>query len=646
MADVKQRVTGFPSTTETASDDYLLLDGATNGTRKILMTDVMDDTLTVEGKAADAKAVGQELAKKLDSADVPTKVSDLTNDAKYQTDIEVAAAVSGNVDATLAVTGKAADAKKTGDEITALKSDLNEIGTFEYFNLWDKSKEIPNSMCNNVNLIISSNSNYKLNKIKVEGGNTYSYKNGGRNSSKPPRFIVFVDSSGAGISKIDRTEMGDEPVFSTPQNAVEAWVTVDTSDTNAMIIRGEYYKNTYVEYFPHELTYKSMLTTYDITDYKTSGRNLVNEEAVTPTLLNGVQNLESDIYESTEYIPVKGGTLYSIGPNPRGARIINLYYTNKVLYKIINNPSNIYSFAPDADGFCRISFYKEDKGQYILVEGTDITYEPYRVVYAEDILLNDNQMKDVKSRLTIGNVLADKKWAVLGDSFTQGATGTRISEGRYKTRPYTYPYLIGNRNNMDIISFFGGGRTLAFPENPDTFVNSVTCPTQAFYYQNIPEDADYITIYLGINDSHHEHGTGGDGEDPTGIIPIGTIEDNTTATYYGAWNVVLTWLTANRPFAHIGMIVSNGCDRDAYRSAQLEIAEKYGIPYIDLNGDSRTPTMIRSRNPNIATAVKTAINQKQAVDYDGSKTGTVNMHPNDEAHLYESYFIENFLRSI
>ena len=126
MADVKQRVTGFPSTTETASDDYLLLDGATNGTRKILMTDVVDDTLTVEGKAADAKAVGQELAKKLDSADAPTKVSDLTNDAKYQTDTEVATAVSGNVDATLAVTGKAADAKKTGDEITALKSDLQK----------------------------------------------------------------------------------------------------------------------------------------------------------------------------------------------------------------------------------------------------------------------------------------------------------------------------------------------------------------------------------------------------------------------------------------------------------------------------------------------------------------------------------------
>jgi len=127
MADVKQRVTGFPSTTETASDDYLLLDGATNGTRKILMTDVVDNTLTVEGKAADAKKVGQELAKKLDAADVPTKVSDLTNDTGFQTATQVNAAVTGNVDDTLSTSGKAADAKKTGDEITALKSDLISV---------------------------------------------------------------------------------------------------------------------------------------------------------------------------------------------------------------------------------------------------------------------------------------------------------------------------------------------------------------------------------------------------------------------------------------------------------------------------------------------------------------------------------------
>ena len=47
-----------------AADDYLAIDGATSGTRKVLAKDLQtetDTTLTVAGKAADAKATGDEL---------------------------------------------------------------------------------------------------------------------------------------------------------------------------------------------------------------------------------------------------------------------------------------------------------------------------------------------------------------------------------------------------------------------------------------------------------------------------------------------------------------------------------------------------------------------------------------------------------
>lgn len=236
-------------------------------------------------------------------------------------------------------------------------------------------------------------------------------------------------------------------------------------------------------------------------------------------------------------------------------------------------------------------------------------------------------------------ILYGKKWTVCGDSFTAGVTGHVFEDEPFKGMNKVYPYFIARRCGMEIVPFFQGGRTLAFPED-GTFHNSLTDPESECYYKNIPADSDYITIYLGINDSHHEHGKGGDGEDPTGIIPLGTITDNTTATYYGAWNEVLTWLVTNRPFAHVGIIVSNGCDREAYRTAQIEIAEKYGIPYIDLNGDRYTPVMIRSMNPNISEEVKQAVKLKQAVDY------PVNTHPNDAAHEYESAFIEDFLRHI
>ena len=238
------------------------------------------------------------------------------------------------------------------------------------------------------------------------------------------------------------------------------------------------------------------------------------------------------------------------------------------------------------------------------------------------------------------NILKDKKWVVCGDSFTAGATFTTIKDGKYKGFPYVYPYLIGNRLDMDIIKFFEGGRTLAYPAVPGNFENSLTCPTASFYFKNIPKDADYITIYLGINDGHHNYGSSGiDGEDVTGHIPLGVIDDTTTSTYYGAWNVVLSWLIENRPFAHIGIIVSNGCDTDLYRVAQIEAANKYGIPYIDLNGDERTPAMIRSTNPNIPESIKRIRLKTQSVS-------DSNLHPNDDAHEFESTFIENFLRSL
>ena len=240
-----------------------------------------------------------------------------------------------------------------------------------------------------------------------------------------------------------------------------------------------------------------------------------------------------------------------------------------------------------------------------------------------------------------GNVLYGKKWAVCGDSFTDGATDVVITDdGIYKGYRYVYPYLIGNRNDMKIAKFFNGGETLAFPAEPGTFTNSLTNPNGGNYYQNIPEDADYITIYLGINDHNHATGSSQDGESTEGLIPIGEITDNTTATYYGAWNVVLTWLITNRPHAHIGIIVCNGISStDTYRQAQIAIAKKYGLPYMDLNGDARTPSMHRTCNPDIADAVKTALLDKWSVS-------SSNSHPNDAAHLFESTFIENFLRGI
>ena len=364
----------------------------------------------------------------------------------------------------------------------------------------------------------------------------------------------------------------------------------------------------------------------------------------------------SEGYTSSGWIPVSAETTYYKASNDAGSfRFVNFYNASKTY---LSKTTYADDFTTPANcAYVRVS-KSSAYWNVAQIALSSMPYTPYGKTLAlakqtgmDDLSIStkkyvDDGLSNVASR--ISDPLRGKKWAVLGDSFTDGATSNTIPDGQYAGKRKVYPYFIGNRTGMDVLNtFFASGRTLAFPATPGDFTNSICNPSAACYYQNIPADVDYITIYLGINDSHHSPGSdGGDGEDNTGEIPIGTISDNTTATYYGAWNVVLTWLRTNRPFAHIGIIVSNGCDDITYRTAQIEVAKKYGIPYLDLNGDDRCPAMIRPQNNDISSAVKTILLQTQSVDYDGTQTGTINRHPNDAAHLFESYFIENFLRTI
>lgn len=91
-----------------------------------------------------------------------------------------------------------------------------------------------------------------------------------------------------------------------------------------------------------------------------------------------------------------------------------------------------------------------------------------------------------------GNALYGKKWAVCGDSFTAGVTGTLIREGRFKGQNIAYPYLIAERNNMELFCFFMGGRTIAFPAD-GTFHNSLTDPLTGQRRSNSPPNMVSLT---------------------------------------------------------------------------------------------------------------------------------------------------------
>lgn len=302
-----------------------------------------------------------------------------------------------------------------------------------------------------------------------------------------------------------------------------------------------------------------------------------------------------------------------------------IYKTN------IDNSTNLGVFTTD------VSFYEEYKESVVAVA----TWEksPNK----------GNELARIKDVIELSpvNILKNKKWAVCGDSFSHGdftglTDGFTIEDGIYKGKNKVYGYLIGNRNNMIIQHMAIGGRTLATPSDL-SFTNSFTYienEKENSNYTQIDEDADYATFYFGINDSHHRSSsTGSDGEDQTGIIELGAINDSDNTTFYGAWNVMLKWLLENRPFTKLGIIVSNGCETIDYRNATIAIAKKWGIPYIDLNGDERTPMMLRAMNNEASSEAKIARTISQRVS-------ATNQHPNPKAHEYESTFIENFLRSL
>ena len=109
-------------------------------------------------------------------------------------------------------------------------------------------------------------------------------------------------------------------------------------------------------------------------------------------------------------------------------------------------------------------------------------------------------------------------------------------------------------------------------------------------FSQIPSNVDIITIYIGINDSHQN-------------VPIGDIDSTDETTFMGAYNSLIGKLYANYPDVKIGIIVSNGCDSEDYPQATLQIAKKWGIPYLDLNYDDKVPLMHRTFR-NVPEAVK------------------------------------------
>ena len=246
---------------------------------------------------------------------------------------------------------------------------------------------------------------------------------------------------------------------------------------------------------------------------------------------------------------------------------------------------------------------------------------------------------DELNMLKQSNILWNKSLVVCGDSFTEGDfSNWSDSEGRsghdspviydpvrgmYKT----YPWWIAERNQMKLTNLAKCGGTLALTKEylnaPDTVDKNLHNPFSNETYMNLGDDPDYILIMYGLNDMF--------------CCELGTIDDATNETFYGAFNVVYKYLIERYPRAKIGAIVSNAYLSPAFQQAVRESAIKWGIPYLDLMEDTGISTTLNKRG--ICDEARAIRNRQFHV----SETNT---HPNHLAHELMSTCVENFLRRI
>ena len=194
----------------------------------------------------------------------------------------------------------------------------------------------------------------------------------------------------------------------------------------------------------------------------------------------------------------------------------------------------------------RFTVTEEDTAVYIAMMCTGTHHETY---WRNVKVVSADAYENTENGDYSGNILYGKKWVACGDSFTAGGYNTsdgfdesvhKYQDGRFAGQEIVYPFIIGLRNNMNIVNLATGGQTMATTSANNSFMTR---------YTQIDADADYITIKLGINDKLQE-------------VQMGALNSTDTSTFCGAFNTAMEHILENHPFAHIGIMVSNGTNEE------------------------------------------------------------------------------------
>lgn len=193
-----------------------------------------------------------------------------------------------------------------------------------------------------------------------------------------------------------------------------------------------------------------------------------------------------------------------------------------------------------------------------------------------------------------------------GSSFVQETTGVLMPFG----------YQIASRHNMIYYNDGISGSTMQDVAGKNGFSKA------SGRYTTLPDNIDYLVIFFGWNDT--AYGT------------LGTITDSTNQSFYGGYNVVLPYLQNKYPYTKICLVVPFGTDAD-HRNAIRLLANRWGVSVFDMYGAGTPLYYGKEDNVGVLPSVVTANRAKFQAN---------GAHPNYQGHTQIADMLEQHLMGI
>ena len=291
----------------------------------------------------------------------------------------------------------------------------------------------------------------------------------------------------------------------------------------------------------------------------------------------GIKSLEG--YSASDFISVEEGKTYIWSSSGH----VCLWDENRQYVRGFTGLKTVT--INEGEKYITITCHNTKLDTEMFVEGT--TFPSTYIPYEEYNTLNNIKINSEDLNFKINtSELKGLKWNVLGDSISS----TNYANGK------PYWYHIANDIGMTVRNYAVSGAWISKGGNQ----------TISEAWETMDDDADLITVFAGTNDNLNTN-------------PLGTMDDRTNTTFYGALHVLYSGLINKYAGKKIGIIsimlrsgyiAGDGSNWDKKNNAILEVAKYYNLPVFKAHEELNL-------NPNIPLIKETFVE-------DG-------LHPNERA---------------